>query len=85
MGDSQDGSEFTHPTRSLLGSTHYLYDNFERWVDHALLAPFDFEVRVSDPTLSDEEAHALGVECCTLDELLPWSDVLSLQIGRAHV
>jgi phosphohistidine swiveling domain-containing protein len=27
--------EFTHPTRSLLGSTHYLLDNFERWVDHA--------------------------------------------------
>jgi hypothetical protein len=27
--------EFTHPTRSLLGSTHYLHDNFERWVEHA--------------------------------------------------
>jgi pyruvate,water dikinase len=27
--------EFTHPTRSLLGSTHYLYENFERWVEHA--------------------------------------------------
>ena len=27
--------EFTHPTRSLLGSTHYLYDNFETWVDRA--------------------------------------------------
>jgi phosphohistidine swiveling domain-containing protein len=27
--------EFTHPTRSLLGSTHFLFDNFERWVDQA--------------------------------------------------
>ena len=44
----------------------------------ALLAPFDFEVRVSDPTLSDEEARVLGVERCPLDELLPWCDVLSL-------
>jgi phosphoglycerate dehydrogenase-like enzyme len=44
----------------------------------ALLAPFDFEVRVSDPTLSDEEQRALGVKCCPLDELLPWCDVLSL-------
>jgi len=44
----------------------------------ALLAPFDFEVRMSDPTLSAAEARALGVECCTLDELLPWCDVVSL-------
>jgi phosphoglycerate dehydrogenase-like enzyme len=44
----------------------------------ALLAPFDFEVRVSDPTLSDEEARALGAPCCSLDELLSWCDVLSL-------
>ena len=27
--------EFTHPTRSLLGSTHFLFDHFERWVDQA--------------------------------------------------
>jgi pyruvate,water dikinase len=27
--------EIKHPTRSLLGSTHFLYENFERWVDHA--------------------------------------------------
>jgi pyruvate,water dikinase len=27
--------EIRHPTRSLLGSTHTLYENFERWVEHA--------------------------------------------------
>lgn len=27
--------EIRHPTRSLLGSTHTLYKNFERWVEHA--------------------------------------------------
>ncbi len=37
--------EFDHPTRSLLGSPHFLYDNFESWVDHANDAwrDFDFE------------------------------------------
>ncbi|MBT7696185.1 MAG: hypothetical protein HN737_02115 [Desulfobacterales bacterium] len=27
--------EFTKPKRSLLGSTHFLYDNFENWVSHS--------------------------------------------------
>jgi phosphohistidine swiveling domain-containing protein len=27
--------ELEHPKRSLLGSTHFLYDNFESWVDQA--------------------------------------------------
>jgi phosphoglycerate dehydrogenase-like enzyme len=50
----------------------------------ALLAPFHFEVRLSDPTLSDAEARALGVECCPLEELLPWCDVLSLHAPLVH-
>ncbi len=36
--------EFDHPTRSLLGSTHYLYDNFERWVDHANAVWDDYDI-----------------------------------------
>lgn len=37
--------EFTHPKRSLLGSTHFLYDNFENWVSHsdAVWEAFDLE------------------------------------------
>ncbi len=37
--------EFTHPTRSLLGSTHFLLENFEAWIDHANEAwkDYDFE------------------------------------------
>ncbi|MBT7370063.1 MAG: hypothetical protein HN816_05405, partial [Gammaproteobacteria bacterium] len=27
--------EWTHPTRGLLGSTHYLLDNFEDWIRHS--------------------------------------------------
>jgi len=36
--------EFAHPTRSLLGSTHFLYDNFERWVDHANSVWDDYDI-----------------------------------------
>jgi pyruvate,water dikinase len=36
--------EFTHPTRSLLGSTHYLYDNFETWVDRANEVWNDYDI-----------------------------------------
>jgi phosphohistidine swiveling domain-containing protein len=36
--------EFSRPTRSLLGSTHYLYENFERWVDHANAVWDDFDI-----------------------------------------
>ena len=37
--------EFTHPKRSLLGSTHFLYDNFEKWVSHSntVWDAFDWE------------------------------------------
>ena len=37
--------ELKHPTRSLLGSTHRLYDNFEDWIAHsdAVWADFDME------------------------------------------
>ncbi len=37
--------EFEHPTRSVLGSPHFLFENFEGWVDHANEAwkDFDFE------------------------------------------
>jgi pyruvate,water dikinase len=36
--------EFTHPTRSLLGSTHYLYENFESWIDHANAVWADYDI-----------------------------------------
>jgi len=41
--------EFSHPTRSLLGSTHYLYDNFEDWISHAdaVWANYDIESATS--------------------------------------
>ena len=37
--------ELTHPKRSLLGSTHFLYENFDNWIDHAnaVWADFDME------------------------------------------
>ncbi|MDP6376535.1 MAG: PEP/pyruvate-binding domain-containing protein [Pseudomonadales bacterium] len=37
--------EWKHPTRSLLGSTHYLFDNFEDWIRHSdeVLDNFDLE------------------------------------------
>jgi len=44
--------EFEHPTRSLLGSPHFLFDNFETWIDRADDAwkDYDFEgaTRVMD-------------------------------------
>lgn len=43
-----------------------------------LLAPFDFEVRVSDPFLEADEARRLGAQRCELDDLLRDSDVVSL-------
>ncbi len=43
-----------------------------------LLRPFDFEVAVSDPHLSADEARTLGVEKMELDALLGWSDLVSL-------
>jgi phosphoglycerate dehydrogenase-like enzyme len=43
-----------------------------------LLRPFDLEVRVSDPHLTQQEARALGVEREELDSLLAWADVVSL-------
>jgi pyruvate,water dikinase len=36
--------EFSHPTRSLLGSTHFLYENFENWVEHANRVWDDFDI-----------------------------------------
>jgi phosphoglycerate dehydrogenase-like enzyme len=44
----------------------------------ALLAPYRLEIVVSDPYLTDDEAHALGVGRVELDELLATSDVVSL-------
>ena len=43
-----------------------------------LLRPFDFEVRLHDPTLGDDEIRALGAEPADLDDLLAHSDVVSL-------
>jgi len=43
-----------------------------------LLAPFDFELRVSDPFLSAAQARMMGAELCELDELLQVSEVVSL-------
>ena len=36
--------ELKHPTRSLLGSTHRLYDNFEDWIAHADATWADFDM-----------------------------------------
>jgi pyruvate,water dikinase len=36
--------EFTHPTRALLGSTHYLYENFENWIAHANAVWDDYDI-----------------------------------------
>jgi phosphoglycerate dehydrogenase-like enzyme len=43
-----------------------------------LLRPFDVDVQVADPHLSDADAAALGVRRVELDELLRTSDVVSL-------
>src|SRR4051812_20518582 len=43
-----------------------------------LLAPFDLDVLVSDPFLSEEEAERRGVRRTELDDLLAASDVVSL-------
>lgn len=42
------------------------------------LRAFDCEMLLHDPYLSDDEAKALGVEACELDDLLRRSDVVSL-------
>ncbi|RDJ22263.1 hydroxyacid dehydrogenase [Bosea caraganae] len=61
----------------------------------ALLKPFDLEVLVCDPFLSEEEALTLGVEKSGLHELMARADVVSLHapslpettgmIGRAEL
>lgn len=43
-----------------------------------LLAPYDIEVTIHDPYLSDEEAAVLGVRRTSLRELMASSDVVSL-------
>ncbi|MDJ0785674.1 MAG: hydroxyacid dehydrogenase [Myxococcota bacterium] len=43
-----------------------------------LLRPFDLECLLHDPTLSDDDARALGVVPLPLDELLARADVVSL-------
>ncbi|MEB8342890.1 hydroxyacid dehydrogenase [Streptomyces endophyticus] len=43
-----------------------------------LLRPFDFEVLLHDPYVSDEEAKELGAEPVTLPELFTRSDLLSV-------
>ncbi len=43
-----------------------------------LLAPFDLDVVVADPYLSDDDAAALGVQRVELDELVATADVVSV-------
>jgi phosphoglycerate dehydrogenase-like enzyme len=43
-----------------------------------LLRPFDLEIALYDPTLSTDDAEALGVRLVTLDELMRTSRVVSL-------
>jgi phosphoglycerate dehydrogenase-like enzyme len=43
-----------------------------------LLRPFDLDVAVSDPFLTDEEAERLGVTAVGLDDLFATSDVVSI-------
>jgi phosphoglycerate dehydrogenase-like enzyme len=42
------------------------------------LRPFDFDVTVYDPTISDTEALRLGARRVSLDELMSCSDIVSL-------
>ena len=52
--------ETTQPTRSLLGSTHRLYDNFEKWISHAdaVWADFDMEsASVKEILATDRRAN----------------------------
>jgi phosphoglycerate dehydrogenase-like enzyme len=43
-----------------------------------LLGPFDYQVLLHDPTLSDADVRALGAEPVELDDLLRRSDIVSL-------
>jgi len=43
-----------------------------------MLAPFDLNVKLYDPFATAEEAAALNVELCSLDELFQSADVVSL-------
>lgn len=43
-----------------------------------LLAPYDLDLLVYDPMLSEADTHALGATHCTLDDLLRSSDIVSL-------
>jgi len=43
-----------------------------------LLAPFDCQILVYDPYLSEEDAQGLGVKCVSLEELLRASDIAAL-------
>jgi len=43
-----------------------------------LLKPFDLNVLAYDPYVTDEDAAALGVELCSLEEIFKKSDVISL-------
>jgi phosphoglycerate dehydrogenase-like enzyme len=45
-----------------------------------LLAPFELDVVVYDPTITDDDARAMGAERVELDELLARSDVVSLHV-----
>jgi phosphoglycerate dehydrogenase-like enzyme len=45
-----------------------------------LLGPFDLDVVVSDPLLTEAEADRLGAELVSLDDLLDRSDVVSLHV-----
>lgn len=44
------------------------------------LRPFELDVVVHDPTLTEDDARALGVEVVELDELLARADVVSLHV-----
>lgn len=43
-----------------------------------LLRPYDLEIAVADPYLSEEDARALGVARMELDDLCAWAELLSL-------
>lgn len=44
----------------------------------ALLEPFELDVAVYDPFLSETDASAMGVRQCPLDELMATADIVSL-------
>jgi phosphoglycerate dehydrogenase-like enzyme len=49
-----------------------------------LLKPFQVEIRVYDPYISESESEMLGIELTDLDQVLQHSDVISIHAARTE-